>query len=90
MSPALRQPANSICVAMNPSSNHHEPIEANCIPCASETLREAVRQLHPEWVAPNGECPPCFEFEQSLSGLTYTHPQIADPTPKSPVTPQSN
>jgi hypothetical protein len=73
MSPALRHITNSIRVAMNPSANHHEPVEANCVPCAAETLREVIRHQHPEWVDPAGECPPCNEMDLGLTGLNYFH-----------------
>ena len=70
--PALRKPTH--LDSMNTSLNTPQPNEPASLPCAFETLRETVRIQHPEWVDPQGECAPCFEFEQSLRDLTYTEP----------------
>ena len=71
----MRPPsANLTPVSMNAAQSSSEPLEPASLPCAIEALRESIRHQHPEWVDPMGECSPCLEFEQSLSGLIYADP----------------
>jgi hypothetical protein len=32
-------------------------------------IRDALRQQHPEWIQPNGDCPTCESYESRLVEL---------------------
>ena len=54
---------------MNTTMTTNSPAQPPAYVELRREMHHALRAQHPEWIAPNGECPTCESYEQRLARL---------------------